>query len=191
VVYPVHVIVPNTASSAKIEALTELGATISTVSFSEWWQVMMSRSTELDGHFIHPVSELEVVIGNGVIGLEIVSQFPNVDVVVVPFGGGGLICGIALAMRALGKSPLIVATEIESSTPLSAARAKGSPVQVVRGSSWVDGIGSTCVLDEMWPLLDNLVDEVSIVSHKEASKALRFFICKVLIWLLRVLGLLL
>lgn len=175
---PAHVIVPNTASSAKVDALKELGATITSVPFSDWWQVMMSRSTKMDGYFIHPVAELEVIIGNGVIGLEIASQFPDVDVVVVPFGGGGMICGIALAMKALGKSPLIVACEIESSTPLSSAKANGIPVQVERGPSWVDGIGSTCVLDDMWPLLDQLVDEVFIVSHKEAAKALRFLFVK-------------
>jgi threonine dehydratase len=169
---PVHVIVPDTAAKVKVNALLNLGAKVTTVSFSDWWEIMMTRSAGVDGFFIHPVAELEVIIGNGGIGLEIFAQFPNVDVIVVPFGGGGMISGIALAMKALGKKPLIVACEIESSTPLKSAKSKGKPVKVERGKSWIDGIGSTSVLPEMWPLLDELVDSVVVVSHLEAEKAL-------------------
>ena len=170
---PVHVIVPDTAAKVKVNALLNLGAKVTTVSFSDWWKIMMTRSAGVDGFFIHPVAELEVIIGNGGIGLEIFAQFPNVDVIVVPFGGGGMISGIALAMKALGKKPLIVACEIESSTPLKSAKSKGKPVKVERGKSWIDGIGSTSVLPEMWPLLDELVDSVIVVSHLEAERALR------------------
>ena len=170
---PVHVIAPNTASSAKIEALYRLGAKVDTVSFDNWWDIMMTRSSGLDGFFIHPVEELSVIMGNGSIGLEIVSQFPEVDAVVVPVGGGGMISGIALAMKALGKTPLIIACEIESSTPLSSAKEAGNPIAVKRGVSWVDGIGSTSVLPKMWPLLNKLVDDVIVVSHSEAASSLR------------------
>ena len=169
----VHVFVPETASKLKIDSLINLGAKVTSVPFTDWWDIMMKRSASVEGFFIHPVAELEVIIGNGVMGLEIASQFPDVDVIVVPFGGGGMVSGIALAMKALGKSPSIVACEIESSTPLSAAKSNGSPVLVERGDSWIDGIGSTSVLTEMWPLLDVLVDEVVIVSHAEAACALR------------------
>ena len=170
---PVHVIVPDTAAKVKVNALLNLGAKVTTVPFSDWWQVMMTRSAGVDGFFIHPVAELEVIIGNGGIGLEIFFQCPDVEVIVVPFGGGGMISGIALAMKALGKAPLIVACEIESSTPLKSAKSKGEPVKVERGKSWIDGIGSTSVLPDMWPLLDELVDSVVVVSHSEAEAALR------------------
>ena len=146
---PVHVIVPDTAAKVKVKALKDLGATVTTVPFSDWWNVMMTRSAGVDGFFIHPVAELEVIIGNGGIGLEIFTQCPDVEVIIVPFGGGGMISGIALAMKALGKTPKIIACEIESSTPLKAAKKQGKPVKVERGKSWVDGIGSTTVLPEM------------------------------------------
>ena len=170
---PVHVIVPDTAAKVKVKALIDLGATVTTVPFSDWWNVMMTRSAGIDGFFIHPVAELEVIIGNGGIGLEIFTQCPDVEVIIVPFGGGGMISGIALAMKALGKTPKIIACEIESSTPLKAAKKQGKTVKVERGRSWVDGIGSTTVLPEMWPLLDELVDKVIVVSHREAENALR------------------
>ncbi len=170
---PVHVVVPETAAAIKIEALKSLGAKVTTVPFVDWWQIMMTRSTVIDGYFIHPVAELEVIIGNGGIGLEILDQWPEVEVIIVPFGGGGLISGISLAMRAAGKKPKIIACEIESSTPLKCAKSEGKPVGVERKSSWVDGIGSTSVLEEMWPLLDKLVDDVVVISHFEAENALR------------------
>ncbi|MFT6696265.1 MAG: threonine dehydratase, partial [Paracoccaceae bacterium] len=129
--------------------------------------------TGAKGFFIHPVAELAVVIGNGTIGLEIAQQVPDVDTVVVPVGGGGLISGIALALKAAGRNVRIVACEIESATPLASAKAAGRPVEVPRGKSWVDGIGSTSVLSDMWPLLDHLVSEVIVVSHEEAADALR------------------
>ena len=170
---PVHVTVPDTAAKVKVETLLNLGATETSVPFSEWWQVMATRSSGLDGFFIHPVAELEVIIGNAGIGLEIGLKCPDVDIIVVPVGGGGMISGIALAMKALGKTPQIIACEIESSTPLKSAKINGKPVKVQRGKSWVDGIGSTSILMEMWPLLDALVDEVIVVSSFEAEEALR------------------
>ena len=170
---PVHVTVPDTAAKVKVETLLNLGATETSVPFSEWWQVMATRSSGLDGFFIHPVAELEVIIGNAGIGLEIGLKCPDVDIIVVPVGGGGMISGIALAMKALGKTPQIIACEIESSTPLKSAKINGKLVKVQRGKSWVDGIGSTGILMEMWPLLDALVDDVIVVSSFEAEQALR------------------
>ena len=167
---PVHVIVPDTAAKVKVQALLDLGARVTSVPFSEWWQVMMTRSSGLDGYFIHPVAELEVIIGNAGIGLEIALKCPDVDIIVVPVGGGGMISGIALAMKALRKKPQIISCEIESSTPLKSAKSIGKPVKVERGKSWVDGIGSTSVLPEMWPLLDVLVDDVIVVSISKLSK---------------------
>ncbi len=175
---PVHVFAPDTSAKTKLRALEELGAVVNTVSFDDWWQIIMTRSTGLNGFFIHPVAELAVVIGNGGIGLEIAAQVPNADVVVVPVGGGGMISGIALALKAMGSTARIIACEIESATPLAAAKEAGEPVRVTRGQSWVDGIGSTGILGEMWPLLDRLVDDVIVVSHTEAASALRTLACK-------------
>lgn len=170
---PVQVFVPDTSAAVKIAALREMGARVHLVSFEDWWQIIKTRETGEPGLFVHPVAELAVVIGNGTIGLEIADQVPEIDTVVVPLGGGGLISGIALALRAAGRKVRVIAAEIESSTPLTAARAAGRPVKVARGPSWVDGIGSTGILDEMWPLLSELVDETITVPHSEAEAALR------------------
>jgi threonine dehydratase len=135
---------------------------------------MSTRETGAeDGVFIHPVCESGVILGNGTIGLELAEDWLDLDTVVVPFGGGGLVSGIALALRALSRKVRIVACEIETATPLTAAVAAGGPVRVERRSSFVDGIGSNSVLQEMWPLVHDLVDDVLVVSLAEAKRAVR------------------
>jgi threonine dehydratase len=135
---------------------------------------MSTRDTRArDGTFIHPVSEPAVILGNGTIGLELASQWPELDTVVVPYGGGGLASGIALALRSLSRNVRIVACEIETAAPLSLAFDAQAPVRIERQPSFVDGIGSNRVLDEMWPLVRELIDEVLVVTLEEARSAIR------------------
>jgi threonine dehydratase len=95
------------------------------------------------------------------------------DTVVIPFGGGGLSSGIALALRALSRKVRIVACEVETSTALTAAFAANAPVRVERLPSFVDGIGSNGVLEEMWPLVKELIDDVVVVTLPEVKAAVR------------------
>ena len=95
--------VPENAARIKVAALHRFGATVVEHPFDTWWEIMTTRETGADdGVFVHPVCEQGVIAGNGSIGLEIAAQLPDVETVVVPFGGGGLVCGIALALRACG-----------------------------------------------------------------------------------------
>ena len=165
--------VPENAARIKVAALHRLGATVIEHPFDTWWEIMSTRETGVDdGVFVHPVCEQGVIAGNGSIGLEIAAQLPDVETVVVPFGGGGLVCGIALALRACGHRARVVAVEVETAAPLAAARSHGGPVDVVRQTSFVDGIGSTRVLAPMWPLLNSLVDDVEVVSLDEVRSAM-------------------
>lgn len=171
---PVTVHAPDTAAGVKLAAMRELGASVIQHPFERWWEILSTRDTGADdGAFIHPVAERGVVLGNGTIGLELAEDWPEIDTVVVPFGGGGLVSGIALALRALGRDVRVVACEAETSTPLAAAFAAGHPVRVERQPSFVDGIGSGRVLEEMWPLLRELVDDVIVVSIAEIRAAVR------------------
>lgn len=165
---------PDTAAGVKLEAIRGLGAAVVTHSFADWWAIMSTRETGAnDGVFVHPVCESGVILGNGTIGLELADEWPEMDTVVIPFGGGGLASGIALALRALSREVTIVACEIETAAPLSAAFAAGRPVQIERRPSFVNGIGSSRVLDEMWPLLRELIDQVIVVPLADAKAALR------------------
>ena len=171
---PVTIVAPSTAAVSKAEALRALGATVIRVPFDDWWQVLTTRRFEgADGVFFHPVAEPEVVAGNATIGAEIVEDLPRFDAVVVPFGGGGLVSGIGSVVRRLAPGARMIVAESPSSQPAAAALAAGGPVAVTHTPSFVDGIGSTTVLAEMWPLVRETVDAAVIASFDEIAAAIR------------------
>ena len=171
---PMTVHAPQNAAEVKLQVMRSLGATVVVHPFDQWWDIMCARSAGAGEElFVHPVCEPGVIIGNGTIGLELVEDWPDFDTVVVPFGGGGLICGIALALRSIGHRARVIACEVETAAPLAAAMGAGGPVTIERVSSFVDGIGSTRVLDDMWPLLRELVDDVVTMSVEEAEQGVR------------------
>jgi threonine dehydratase len=168
------VVVPDTAPEAKLSAITRLGAAIHKVPFAEWWNVLVTRGHPRfeDQLFVHPVSDPAVIAGNGTIGLEIAEDMPDVGTVIVPFGGGGLITGIAAAIRALHPNTLIFAAEPETASPLAISLAAGSPQEVSYTPSFVDGIGSKSLLAEMWPLVRR-VDGSLVVPLEGIADAIR------------------
>jgi threonine dehydratase len=171
---PITVIVPETSAAIKATALADLGATVIRVPFDQWWAALTSRSFDgVQGEFVHPVAESAVVAGNATIGAEIFEDLPDVDAVVVPFGGGGLISGIGSVMRRLGRAVRMVAAESAASQPAAAALASGRPITVAHAQSFVDGMGSTTVLAEMWPLVRQNVDVAVCVSFAQITDAIR------------------
>jgi threonine dehydratase len=168
------VVAPDDAPAAKLDPVAALGARIVRVPFDAWWQALVDRGhPELDGFFIHPVSDPAVIAGNGTIGLEIVADLPEVDAVVVPFGGGGLSSGIACAVKALRRGVRVFAAEVATAAPLAASLAAGRPVEIDRAPSFVDGIGSGGVLTEMWPLVSSVLDGSIVVELEAVAEALR------------------
>jgi threonine dehydratase len=165
--------VPDNAARVKVESLKRLGAEVHEHSHAQWWRIMETRETGGEGQFFHPVCEREVIAGAATIGAEIVEDFPDVEAVLVPIGGGGLACGIAQAVKAKRPGCRIVAVETDTATPLKAALEKGRPVTVPRIPSFIDGMGSARVLDAMWPLLERLIDEVVVVGIAEVEAAIR------------------
>jgi threonine dehydratase len=168
------VVVPDHAPEAKLEALERLGAHIVKVPFDEWWQIIVTHHHEgQSGVFVHPVSDRAVMAGNGTIGLELVEDLPDLDAVVVPYGGGGLSSGIASALRHLAPQVPVYAAEVETSAALHAALAAGEPTEIEYTPSFVDGIGSGRVLDEMWPLVSGLLTGSLVSSLQEVETAVR------------------
>ena len=176
---PCTVVVPEHAPQAKLAAIERLGARAIKVPFDDWWRVLVEhRYPGLDGLFIHPVSDPAVIAGNGTIGLEILQDLPECDTVVVPFGGGGLACGIAIALRGMAERGSrqvrrVLAAEVETAAPLSASLAAGRATSVDYRPSFVDGIGAKGVLEEMWPLASTLLDGALVASLTEVAAALR------------------
>jgi len=171
---PCTVVVPEQAPATKLAAIERLGARAVKVSFDRWWQVMEEhRYPGLDGFFVHPFADPLVIAGNGTIGLEILEDLPDVETIIVPFGGGGLSCGIACTVKALSPTIRVLACEVETAAPFAASLEAGGPRQVAYRKSFVDGIGGRSVFMEMWPLASGLLDGSQIVSVAEVAEAVR------------------
>jgi len=176
---PVTIVAPDGAAKSKTDALQVMGARVIRIPFEEWWQVLLARRFDgADGVFFHPVAEQAVVAGNATIGAEILEDLDDIDAVAVPFGGGGLISGIGAVMRRAKPSVRMLAVESEAAQPLTAALSVGRPAKVTHTPSFVDGIGSGIVLDEMWPLLRQMVDQALCVSLAEIADAIRLLAAK-------------
>lgn len=171
---PCTVIVPDHAPQTKLDAITRLGATYIKRPFTDWWQVLVTRKAEgMKGFFVHPVSDLKVIAGNATVGMEILEDLPDVDAVIVPYGGGGLISGIASAVKTLKPGTKIFASEVETAAPLAASFAKGEPVKVEYIPSFVDGMGSAGLLPEMWELVSGLVDDSIVLTLQQIADAIK------------------
>ena len=171
---PCTVIVPDHAPQTKLDAITRLGAKFIKVPFNDWWQVLVTRKFEgMKGLFIHSVSDPPVIAGNGTIGLEILEDLPDVDTIIAPYGGGGLISGIATAVKSLNPNVKVFASEVETAAPLAPSLAAGEPVKVEYKPSFVDGMGSGGLLAEMWPLVRNLVDGSIVLTLKQIADAIK------------------
>lgn len=174
---PCTVIVPDHAPQTKLDAITRLGAKFIKIPFADWWQVIVTREFEgIKGLFIHPVADAAVIAGNGTIGLEILEDLPDVDAVIVPYGGGGLISGIASAIKSIKPQVTIHASEVETAAPLAPSLDAGMPVTVQYTASFVDGMGSSNILAEMWPLVSRLVDKSIVLSLKQIADAIKLLI---------------
>jgi threonine dehydratase len=170
---PCTVVVPDSAPAAKVSAVERLDAHVIKVPFATWLGVFSTRRFEgLDGFFVHPFSDPRVMAGNGTIGLEILEDLPDVDAVVIPYGGGGLACGIASALRAMKRDTKICAAEVETAAPLAASWQAGEPVPVDYTPSFVDGIGAPNVFPEMWPLVRRLLDGSLVSGLAEIASAI-------------------
>jgi threonine dehydratase len=127
----------------------------------------------MTGHFVHPFDDDRFIAGNGTAGLEIVEDLPDVEAIVAPLGGGGLLAGIAAAVRELKPDTKIFAAEPETAAPLSASLAAGRPVFFENWkASFVDGAGGKSVLETMWPLLARL-DGSLVVTLDEVAGAMK------------------
>ena len=167
-------VVPDHAPATKLAAIERLGGTVLKVPFETWWQVIVEhRYPGMAGLFIHPVSDTAVMAGNGTIGLEIHEQLPGVDLVLVPFGGGGLSCGIAAALRELRPAAAVYGCEVTTAAPLAASLAAGEPRAIDYQPSFVDGIGGKALLPEMWPLVSHLLAASRVVPLAAVAAAVR------------------
>jgi threonine dehydratase len=171
---PCTVIAPDHAPETKVAAIERLGGRVIKLPFAEWWTVIEeSRYEGVDGVFLHPVENEDVMAGNGTIGLEILEDLPDPDAVLVPWGGGGLLTGIASAVKALRPETKVYGCEIETAAPLNATLEAGEPREIEYQTTFVDGAGAKALLPKMWALAKPLLDGAHVASLDETAAAIR------------------
>ncbi|CAN5480493.1 threonine ammonia-lyase [soil metagenome] len=171
---PCTVIAPETAPITKIRAIERLGGRVIQVPFEDWWRAFEERSFPgVDGTLIHAFDDPHVMAGNGTIALEILEDLPDVDAIVVPWGGGGLACGIASVIRTVHPSCKVFAAEVATAAPLGISMAAGSPQIANYKPTFVDGIGAKTVFPQMLERAMSLIDGVLTAELDEVVAALR------------------
>jgi threonine dehydratase len=171
---PASVLVMDTTPATKLRALQRLGAHIVQAPYEECWRTVESgRSDRMRGHFVPPFDDDHVISGNGTIALEILEDLPDVDAVVAPVGGGGLLAGIAAGLHAVRPGIAVYAAEPATAAPLARSLAEGR-ASTFDGwtASFVDGAGGRSVLDRMWPLLRDEVRASIVVELPEVARAM-------------------
>ena len=169
------VLVMDTAPETKLRAIQRLGASIVRATYDECWNTVVTHASDrMTGHFVHPFDDDRFIAGNATVGLEILEELPDVDAIVAPLGGGGLLSGIASAVSALKPDTKVFAAEPETASPLSASMAAGRPLYFDQWkASFVDGCGGKSVLETMWPLLSRLAGSI-VVPLEEVAGAMKF-----------------
>lgn len=171
---PATIVAPETAPATKILAVERMGGRLIKVPFAEWWHTFETRSYPgVDATFVHAFDDPHVMAGNSTIGLELLEDIPDLDAVVIPWGGGGLSCGIAAVLRARAPRVRIYAAEIETAAPLAASLAAGEPSTVEYRPSFVDGIGSKTVFANMFEHARKLLDGSLVVTLNLAAQAMK------------------
>ncbi|MEO6021491.1 MAG: threonine ammonia-lyase [Knoellia sp.] len=174
----VKVYMPVRAPMPKVQATKAYGATIEQVGENLDESLVHARAwAETSGSIlIHPFDHQDIVAGQGTCGLEILEQCPDVKTIVVGLGGGGLLAGIALAVRELKPDVRIVGVQAEQAAAYPASLAAGHPLAAAKMSTMADGIAVGLPGDVTFPIVRDLVDSVETVTEGGMSRALLFLL---------------
>lgn len=171
---PATVGVPRKAPEVKIQALRDLGATIIPLSPEEWWtSIVQSRLRDSHGTFINPVLNRNVIAGAATIAMEIFDEVPNPDRIYVPFGGGALALGTALAASLCGVQTQVIACEPSAKAPLCQSFSQGHEETVQPKPSIVDAAGGPGLLPGLWPLFQKYISSCRAVDDSQTRAVIR------------------
>ena len=166
-------IMPDTAPATKIEAVKRYGGQPVLVPIDQVFRFLKEHLWEGEPYaFIHPWTNRDVMIGHGSIGLEIMSDLPEVDTVYVPVGGGGLISGVGNALKAMKPAVRVIAVEPEGCPALHESFRQGKPASV-ECRTICDGVAVPYITDELYPILRDVVDDVVLVSEQAVKETIK------------------
>lgn len=172
---PCTVVAIETAPTAKIDRMRALGAKLILVPYEAAWRALGERSYPgAVGTFVHPFDDHNFIAGHSSMGFEILEDAPDTQAVIAAIGGGGLITGVASALKALKPGIRVWGAEPETAAPTALSFAAGS-AQVFKDwkASFVDGAGGQSLFPRMWERLKPVVDGTIVVSLRETQDAMR------------------
>jgi threonine dehydratase len=172
---PCSVVVIETAPDSKKDRMKALGATLIPVSYQRAWQALDERAYPgVDGTFVHPFDDHNFIAGHGTMGLEILEDAPDTAAIIGGIGGGGLVVGVAAAVKALRPDIKIFGAEPETAAPVALSFEMGSPQKFDNWqSSFVDGAGGQSAFPRMWKRMQGLIDGSIVVTLDETKHAMR------------------
>jgi threonine dehydratase len=171
---PCEVFMPDGAPIAKVEAVLSLGASVELggVNVDEALTVARARAAASGAAFVHPFDDPVVIAGQGGLGLELARQIPELRRVLVPVGGGGLISGVAVALKALAPETEVIGVQVERCAPFPGSLAAGRPMPVDSAMTIADGIAVKRPGAVTLPLIARLVGHIAIVSEDDVAEAM-------------------
>lgn len=169
-----QIVMPLATPQVKVAATRSFGAEVILhgASYDEACEEAVRRQKEEGRTFIHPFDDVEVISGQGTIGLELIEQVPDLEAVVVPIGGGGLIGGIGCALKEINPRIRVVGVETEKLPSMLRAREAGAPVTIAPEATIADGIAVRRAGDLTLPLVSRYVDEIVTVDDEEIASAI-------------------
>lgn len=170
------VVMPRTATRSKIAAIKGYGGEVVLVPGDQLMESMDTIQRERGHVFIHPFDRPEIIAGQGTVGLEIVEDFPDVELVVVPVGGGGLISGVLTAVKSLRPETVVVGVEPEGSNVVSQSLALGEPTRLKEFRTIADGLNAPWSGEASLTIIQRLVDDVVTVSDEAIARAMALIV---------------
>ncbi len=172
---PCTVVAIETAPAAKLERMRALGATLVLVPYAVAWQALDDRSYPgVEGTLIHPFDDQNFIAGHATMGLEILEDAPDTVAIIAAIGGGGLVTGVASAVKALRSGVKVWGAEPETAAPAALSFAKGSAQEFPDWkATFVDGAGGKSVFPRMWQRMQPVVDGYIVVTLDEVKRAMR------------------
>jgi len=173
---PAHIVMPRETPDIKVAATRSHGAEVVLCGAGEREKVAAQLVEQTGGILVPPFDHRDIIAGQGTIGLEIAEDLPDVATVLVPWGGGGLACGIATALREAAPQARILAAEVSTAAPYAASLAAGAPATVISAPSFVDGIGGPTVFADMFAHATELGIGSRVASVDEVGAAVRLLV---------------